>query len=112
MIDLKARDLPQLHAVSSRLAGLRFRLRIDIEPHGEKEDQALDRLLPIYAHAQNRHAIVEYRHHEAPNNGADDRSDAARGRCAADVAGGDGVQLEAGARLRRSRVEPARDDEA
>ena len=58
---------------------MRFVLGVHVEADRGQQYQALDRLLPVDADAHDRHAVVEYAHHQTADDRPDNRADAAGG---------------------------------
>src|SRR6476661_9273593 len=84
--------VPGQHAGDGPLA---LGLVVDVEGDGDQEDQALDDLGEVGADAEELQPVVEHRHDQATDDGADHGTHTA-GHCrAANEDGGDGVQLPA-----------------
>ena len=75
----------------------------DVEADRREQHQALDDLLVVGADADELHAVVEHAEHQAADDRAEHGAHAAAHRGAADERGGDGLEFEVDAGLRRRR---------
>ena len=73
--------------------------------HGGQQHQALDDLLVVDADAHDGHAVVHHAHDEGADHRTVHLAHAARGRGAADEAGGDDVEFKALSGFRLGRIQ-------
>ena len=72
-----------------------FPFRDHVKGDGNQKNQPLDGHLQIDSNAHDTHTIIQNTHDQSTDNGTDNCSHTAIGRCSADKAGCDGIQFKA-----------------